>query len=53
MHIKEMDLTLSKRGSMYFRRDSDNKVPVPIDTEEFLDQLNLLLGLLFAYSLWT
>jgi hypothetical protein len=42
MYIKEMDLTLSKQGSMYFRCNSDNKTPVPINTEEFLDQLNLL-----------
>ena len=35
MHVKEMDLTLSKRGSMYFRCDSNNKTPVLINVEEF------------------
>jgi hypothetical protein len=27
---------------MYFRCNSDNKTPVPINTEEFLDQPNIL-----------
>lgn len=42
LYIKEMDLTLSKQGSMYFRCDRYNNSPVPINTEEFLDQLNFL-----------
>jgi len=42
MHIKEMDLTLSEQCSKYFRCASDNKSPVPINNEEFLDQLNFL-----------
>jgi hypothetical protein len=37
-----MDLTLSKQDSMYFRCESNNKTPVPINTEEFLDQPNFL-----------
>jgi len=41
-HIKEMYLTVSKQCSTDFRCDSDNKSPVPINTEEILDQLNFL-----------
>jgi hypothetical protein len=35
MHVKDMNLKLSKQGSMYFLCDSNNKSPVLINTEVF------------------